>query len=90
MGLLVVLSLSDSGGDLLGLSLVGLQGGNPSITLSLVGGLEGVLVSGNGEVEDGVALSLYLGDLRLQYRQYLLLIRAGQSTQLTRLMMPAG
>lgn len=62
---LVGLALGDSRGDLLGGGLLGLQGGNPVVALGSVGSLEGVLVAGNGEVEDGGALSLDVGDLRL-------------------------
>jgi hypothetical protein len=62
---LVGLALGDRGGDLLGLGLLGLQGRNPVIAFGGVGSLEGVLVAGNGEVEDGGALGLDVGNLRL-------------------------
>ena len=67
MGLLVGLALGDGRCELLGLSLLGLQGSNPGIALSGAGSLEGVLVAGNSEEEDGMALSLDVGDLRLKY-----------------------
>jgi hypothetical protein len=65
VGLLVGLALGDSGGELLGLGLLGLQGSNPGITLSGVGSFERVLMAGDGEEEDGRAFCLDVGDLRL-------------------------
>jgi hypothetical protein len=65
VGLLVLLALGDSWGQLLGLGLLCLQGSNPAVALGGAGSLEGVLVTGNGEEEDGRALGLDIGDLRL-------------------------
>lgn len=50
-GLLVGLRFGDSGGKLLGLGNLGLQLGNPVVTVSGSGGLEGVLVALGREVE---------------------------------------
>lgn len=53
VALLVGLGLDNSWGQFLGLSLLGLQGGNPAIALGNVGSLEGVLVAGDSEEEVG-------------------------------------
>lgn len=63
MGLLVGLAFGDGSGELLGLGFLGLQGSNPAIALSSIGGLEGMLVAGDGEKENGRAFGLDVRDL---------------------------
>ena len=64
-GSLVRLRFGDSGGKLLGLRNLGLQLGDPGITLGECGGLEGMLVALGGEVELVGALGDGVGSLSL-------------------------